>query len=173
MNYFDIAVIVIIAFCLIRGLFRGLIREVTGIIGVIAGFYGAYTYYEMAAAFLARWIHTPVYQNLAAFFLLFCIILVAVSLASLLIRALLKVVFLGWVDFLFGMFFGAAKGLLIVVVIFIMITTFWPGNSALLSRSAFAPHVAKVASTLMVVVSKNFKAEYFKELEKVKQLWKP
>ena len=32
---------------MIRGYFKGLIREVSGIIGVVVGFYGANTYYQL------------------------------------------------------------------------------------------------------------------------------
>ncbi|MCP3873660.1 MAG: CvpA family protein, partial [Desulfobacteraceae bacterium] len=69
MNVFDIAIIVIISFCLIRGLFKGLIGEISGIVGVVAGFYGAYTYYPMVTAYGEKWIENPAFRNLIAFFL--------------------------------------------------------------------------------------------------------
>ncbi|THB76137.1 MAG: CvpA family protein [Desulfobacteraceae bacterium] len=171
MNIFDIAIIIIVSFCLIRGLFKGLIREVAGIIGVIAGFYGAYTYYKLAGPYLAEWIQAAAYQNLVAFCGLFCLIVVGVSLVSVIIRKLLKVVFLGWVDFLFGMIFGAAKGVLIVSVIFIIITTFVPNNSRLLAGSTFSPYVAEISRTVMLFVSKNFRTDFLSELERIKTIW--
>ena len=72
MNLFDIGVLVIVGFCLIRGGFRGLIREVSGIIGIVAAFYGANTYYLMLVPFAARWIESPGIQKMLCFFLLFC-----------------------------------------------------------------------------------------------------
>ena len=93
MNAFDIAAIVIIAFCLIRGLFKGLIGEISGIIGIVAGFYGAYTYYPMITVHAEKWIQSPGIRNMAAFFILFCIILIIVSLISILIRKFLNLVF--------------------------------------------------------------------------------
>ena len=56
MNLFDIVVVIIIGFCLIRGGFRGLVKELSAIVGVLAGYYGAYTYYPEVAAMLSRWI---------------------------------------------------------------------------------------------------------------------
>lgn len=165
MNGFDIAMIVIVSFCLIRGLFKGLIGEVSGIIGVVAGFYGAYTYYPLVTVFLEKWIETPGIRNLTAFFLLFCAVLIVVSLVSVLIRQFLKLVFLGWVDRLFGVVFGAAKGMLIVSVLFIVITTFFPKNSSILTGSKFSPCVAEVSKTMTVFVSKNIRKDFLKQLE--------
>ena len=44
MNYLDIIIVVILSYCVIRGVFRGLIKELSSIIGVFGGFYAAYTY---------------------------------------------------------------------------------------------------------------------------------
>ena len=165
MNAFDIAVIVIISFCLIRGLFKGLIGEVSGIIGVVAGFYGAYTYYPLITPYAEKWIENPGIRNLTAFFLLFCAILVIVSLISILIRKVLKLVFLGWVDRIFGLVFGAAKGVLVVSVLFIMITTFLPKSSTILTDSKFSPYVAEVSKAMTVFVSQNTRKDFLKKLE--------
>lgn len=165
MNAFDVAAIVIIAFCLIRGLFKGLIGEVSGIVGVVAGFYGAYTYYPLPAAHAEKWIQNPGIRDMAAFFLLFCAILIAVSLVSILIRKFLNLVFLGWVDRTFGLVFGAAKGLLIVSVIFIMVTHFVPKGSTFISGSKLSPHVAQISKSMTLFVSKNARKDFAKKLE--------
>ncbi len=165
MNTFDIVVIVIISFCLIRGLFKGVIGEMSGIIGVIAGFYGAYTYYPLITVYAEKWIENSGIRNLIAFFFLFCAILVMIGLISVLIRKFLKLVFLGWVDRTFGLVFGAAKGLLIVSVLFIMITTFLPKSSNVLAGSKFSPYIAKVSKAMTVFVSQNSKKDFLKQLE--------
>jgi membrane protein required for colicin V production len=172
MNTFDIVVIVIISFCLIRGLFKGVIGEISGIIGVVAGFYGAYTYYPLITVYAEKWIENSGFRNLIAFFLLFCAILVIISLISVLIRKFLKLVFLGWVDRTFGLIFGAAKGLLVVSVLFIMITTFLPKNSNVLAGSKFSPYIAKVSKTMTVFVSQNTKKDFLKHLEGLFKIWK-
>lgn len=166
MNTFDIIVIVVVSFCLIRGAFRGLIGEVSGIIGVVAGFYGAYTYYPMLAVYAKQWISSEAVLNLLAFFVLFCGILVVISLVSVLIRKLLKLVFLGGVDRGFGLIFGAAKGVLIMTVVFIILTTFIPKNSTFLKASYSSPYLAQASKALTVFVSKNAKSDYLKNLER-------
>lgn len=167
MNTFDIVIIVITSFCLIRGFFKGLIGEVSGIVGVFAGFYGAYTYYPMVSAHGQKWIENSQMADIAAFFVLFCLILIGVSLISILIRKFLKLVFLGWVDRTFGLVFGAAKGLLIVSVLLVMITSFLPKNTDILTGSKFSPHVAKIATSLSIFVSKNTRSDFLKQIKDV------
>ncbi len=167
MNTFDIAIIVVTSFCLIRGFFKGLIGEVSGIVGVVAGFYGAQTYYPMVSVHIQKWIENSGICDIAAFFVLFCAILIVISLVSVLIRKILKLVFLGWVDRTFGLIFGATKGILIVSVLLIMITSFLPKNTNILAGSKFSPHVAKVSEALSIFVAKNTRKDFLKQIKDV------
>lgn len=165
MNIFDIAVTMVLAFCLIRGYFKGLIGEISGIIGVIAGFYGAATYYPMMSEMLAKWIDMQGLRQVLSFFIIFCLILVAVSLISIGLQKILKLAFLGWVDRTFGLLFGAAKGVLIVSVILVMITSFGPKNPKFLSESTLTPYVVRVSSALSVLVSKENRKDLLTRLK--------
>ena len=174
MNGFDLVVLIIVSFCLIRGAFKGLIREVSGIIGVIAGFYGANTYYPVLSPYTGRFLTSPGIGDLVSFLVLFCIILILVGLLAVLIRKLLNLVFLGWVDWTFGLAFGAAKGALIVSVLFILLTTFVPGHSKVLSSSVSAPYVGQIAKAMTVFISDNMmKTSFLKRWEGIKTYWKP
>lgn len=171
MNIFDIIVIMVLSFCLIRGLFKGLIGEISGIVGVVAGFYGAYTYYPQVSIYVQKWIHSPALRNVIVFFALFCLILVAVGLVAAVIRKFLNLVFLGWADRTFGMLFGAAKGLLISSVLFITITTFMPKYTKIISESTLSPYLAEISKALTVFVSKNVKKDFLDSLEGIHKIW--
>jgi len=171
MNLFDIAVVSIIGICLISGGFRGLIREVSGIIGLVAGFYGANTYYLKLAPYAAQWIDNTAARHLICFFVLFFGILILVGLLARLIRKLLRLVFLGWVDRTFGICFGALKGVLISTILFILMTTFLPASSSFLSGSQTAPYLAQAADAVTVFVSKGMKSDFYHHLEGIKKEW--
>ncbi len=165
MNGFDLMVLVIVLFCMIRGMFRGLIREVSGIVAVIAGFYGAFTYYWMVSPHLAFLIETPAIRHLVSFGVLFCGIVILVGLMAALIRKLMHVVFLGWVDRTFGLVFGTAKGVLIVSVLFIMLTSFLPsGSSTMMTRSETAPYLAEISRTMTLFISRNLRGDFLERL---------
>jgi membrane protein required for colicin V production len=169
MNGFDLVVLVIVLFCMIRGLFRGLIREVSGIVAVIAGFYGAFTYYWILSDHLAVLIQSPATRHLVSFCVLFAGIMIVVGLLAALIRKLLHLVFLGWVDRTFGLFFGTAKGALIVSVLFVILTAFVPaGPGTVFARSETAPYLAKVSRAMTLFVSRNLRIDFLERLETFK-----
>ena len=171
MNAFDIFVVVVVGFCLIRGIFRGLIKELSSIIGVFAGFYGAYTYYVKLAQLLSKWISDTGYLNIFSFLLIFCCVFIIISVLGVVIKYLLNVAFLGWVDRICGAGFGLIKGVLIVAVVMISLTAFLPKGSPLIKKSLLAPHVALVSETMAKVVSEDMKGEFAGKINALKKAW--
>jgi membrane protein required for colicin V production len=100
---------------------------------------------------------------------LFCGIVILVGLLAALIRQLMHVVFLGWVDRTFGLIFGTAKGILIASVLFMMLTSFvLSGPTALMNRSITAPYLAQISRTMTVFISKNLRMDFLDRLDKQK-----
>ncbi|MCK5541854.1 MAG: CvpA family protein [Desulfobacterales bacterium] len=172
MNFFDIAIIIIISFCLIRGVFRGILGELANIIGVVAGFYGAYNYYRQFTPFLEKWITSQALISVIVFFVLFSLIFAFIIIIAIGLEKLLKVAFLGWIDKTFGAAFGALKGILIAAVIYIVLTNVVPQNNALISQSTLAPYVARVSSVLTLFISKNMTRGVMEKFENMGKIWK-
>lgn len=172
MNPYDIVVVVIVGFCLIRGLFRGLIKEVASIIAVLAGFYAAYSYYPQIAVVLSRWMSDVAYRNILGFSLIFCTIFLVISILGVIIKYLLKIAFLGWVDRLCGMGFGFIKGVLIVSILLFMLTAFLPTGAPVLKKSLLAPYVSTVSEEMSKVVPRDMKRSFDDKLKEFKKVWK-
>lgn len=172
MNPFDILSIVIFGFCLVRGLFRGLVKEVSSIIGVLGGFYAAYSYYIVVAKGLSRFIADAAYLNILSFLIIFCLVLIIINILGIIIKYLLNIAFLGWVDRIFGVLFGMIKGILIVSVIFIILTAFLPKGASIIKSSILAPHVIWVSENMAKVISKDMKRDFSDKLEELKKAWK-
>lgn len=172
MNPFDIVIIAVTAFCLVRGLFRGLIREASSIIGVLGGFYGAYTYYPQIAGALARWVGDLSYLNILAFLIIFCTVLVAVGLIGALIRYLLNIAFLGWIDRFFGGLFGLVKGGMIVSVLLIALTAFLPEGAPLIRESRLAGYVAELSKIMVTVAPKEVRTTFMDRIEGARKAWR-
>ncbi len=171
MNLLDIVLASIIGFCLIRGIFRGLIKELSSIIGVVSGFYAAYSYYPLIAKFLKRWIADTGYANILACLILFLGIYIGISIAGVLIKYLMNIVFLGWTDRICGLIFGTLKGVLIVSVIVVMLTAFLPKNAAILKDSFIARHTMVISATMVRVASVDMKKLFQDHLKELKQTW--
>ena len=172
MNPFDILIIVILGYSLVRGLFRGLVKEVSSIIGVLGGFYAAFTYYPKLAKLLAGLIHNPVYLNILSFLVIFCSVLIIVGVLGVIVKYLLNIAFLGWVDRIGGVVFGVAKGILIVSILFITFTAFLPKGSAFIKNSTLAPHVSWISEEMAKVVSKEMKQDFMVKFGELKKAWK-
>jgi len=172
MNPFDILILVILGYSLIRGLFRGLVKEISSIIGVFGGFYAAFTYYMLLAGLLAGLIQDVSYLNILSFLIIFCSVLIVVSVLGVIIKYLLNIAFLGWFDRVGGVIFGFAKAILIVSVLFISLTAFLPKGSAFIKNSVLAPHVSWVSEKMAKVVSREMKQDFMSKLGELKKAWK-
>ncbi len=172
MNPFDILIMVILGYSLVRGLFRGLVKEVSSVIGVLGGFYAAYTYYTVLAGLLSGIIHDASYLNISSFLIIFCGVLILVSVLGVIIKYLLNIAFLGWVDRVGGVVFGLAKGTLIVCVLFISLTAFLPKGSAFIKDSVLAPHVSWMSEKMAKVISQEMKQDFTGKLRELKKAWK-
>ncbi|MCU0590075.1 MAG: CvpA family protein [Desulfobacterales bacterium] len=171
MNAFDIIVGVILVYGLVRGVFRGLVKEVSSIIGVLGGFLAAYSFYGVVGGYLSGVVSSYAYRNLLAFLIIFCTVVVLVNVLAIVIKYLLKIVFLGWLDRLGGVVFGFIKGTLIVAVLFLALTAFLPKGAALIRESLMAPYVSIVSEKLATVVSNDIKREFAAKLDELKRAW--
>jgi membrane protein required for colicin V production len=149
-----------------------LVKEVSSIIGVLGGFYAAYSYYPMVAKLFANLITNSSYLNILSFLIIFCSVLITISILGIVIKYLLNVAFLGWIDRACGLGFGLVKGLLIVTVLFIILTTFLPKGAPLIKKSILAPHVIWISEKMVNMVPKEMKKDFFGKLDEFKKAWK-
>lgn len=172
MNFFDIAVVIILVYCLVRGIFRGLIKEVSSIVGVLGGFYAAYTYYGDLAKVIARWISDVAYLNILSFGIIFLGVFLVISILGVIIKYILNVAFLGWFDRVCGAGFGVIKGGLLVCVLFILLTAFLPKGAPIIRDSRLSPYISTVSETMAQVVSQNMKRDFTAKIKEMKKAWK-
>jgi membrane protein required for colicin V production len=171
MNPFDMLATVILAFCVIRGIFRGLIKEMSSIVGVLAGYYAAYSYYSEIAKLLSSWMTNSAYVNILSFLVIFCAVFFIVSILGVIIKYALNIAFLGWFDRICGSLFGSIKGVLIVAVLVVIFTAFLPQGSSFIKDSVLAPHVTTISEKLVKFVSKDLKQQFSSKIEHVKKFW--
>lgn len=174
MNPFDIVIIAIICFCVIRGAFRGIIKEATSIIGVIAGLYAAYTYYTHLTSALNRFAdlfpHVG-YLNILSFLIIFGAVFAAVSALGVLLKYLMKIVFLGWVDKLCGAGFGFVKGFLIVSMLLLILTTFLSKGAPVINESLLCPYVSSASEAMSRFASKDMRHEFSAKIDIARKSW--
>lgn len=172
MNALDILISIITGFCLVRGIFRGIIKEITSIVGVFVGFYAAYTYYPIVADRLSFLITNKSYLNIVSFFITFSILFLAVGFVGIVFKYLLKAVAMGWADRILGGTFGFVKAVLIVSVLLVPLTTFLPKRSPFIKNSFLAPRVSAISEKMVAVVPKEMKQKFNDNINVLKKAWK-
>ena len=171
-NPFDIGIIIIFGFCLIRGFFRGFVKEVISLIGVLTGFYAACVYYLDTAQLLSKWISHPPYLNILSFLIILIGVFVLVSLSGAVIKYLMDIAFLGWIDRFLGVVTGSIKGMIIVSIILVSFMTFLPDWKLLVEESRLAPKVTRLADKITQMIPKGLKREMTNRIKDLKGAWK-
>ncbi len=171
MNLLDFGVIIILGVCLVRGIFRGLVKELSSLIGALGGLYAAYAYYPRIAQPLSRWIADPAYANIAACLLLFSGVFIVVGILGVIIKYLMNISFLGWTDRISGAFFGAVKGILLVSVLILVLTTFLPKNAAIVRNSVSAHSFMRISATLALAASKDMRTLFSYKMKELSKSW--
>ena len=171
MNALDIAICIIAGFCLVRGLFRGIIKEVTSIVGVFVGFYGAYTYYPLIAKWLSQVITNRSYLYIISFFIAFTVIFLIIGFLGVVLKHVFKATALGWADRILGGTFAIVKAILIVSVMLIALTAFLPKNAPVMAHSRIAPHVSATSEKMAAAVPSEMKERFRDNIKALKESW--
>jgi membrane protein required for colicin V production len=122
MSYLDLLLALPIVFGLIRGFMKGMIVELTSIMALILGVYGAILLSNSLAEFLAKhfdWSRDII--AIIAFALVFAAILILVHLLARIIERGIKLAALGLVNKLAGALIGGLKMALVVSVLLLIV----------------------------------------------------
>ncbi len=171
MNPLDIVITIILSYCLIRGGFRGLIKEISAIIGVLGGFFLAINHYRPIAQILQKQIGDIPFLNILSFMIIFGVTLILVNLIGMAIKRLLEASDLTWFDRFCGCIIGTAKALLISAVIVMVLTIFLPKGAPLVKDSLMAPYITLIARQMAKVITQDMKQQYNKKMIELKKAW--
>lgn len=121
MNIVDIILGVLLLIGLVRGFQRGFVLELTGIIGLLAGIFGALEYSYITESYLNRWTDLSVSNiEIIAFLISFLIITLAVSILGKILTKIIHAIALGMINRLLGALFGMVKtALFLFILLFI------------------------------------------------------
>ena len=124
MSVIDIIIGALILYGIVKGLFKGLFVEVTSLLALVVGIYGAVPFSKSAAQILSNnfdWSQNT--TSITAFAVTFVVIVLAISLAGKALTKLADFAALGLLNKLLGALFGGAKIALIISVLLLILST--------------------------------------------------
>lgn len=172
MNLLDIAILLIVILITVRGFFRGIVQEATTLLGIVISFFLASYYYGDLVRFLLRYLpgHSLL-LGLFSFLVLFGLSVFLFHGFGILLKKIFGFTLLGWVDRIFGGFFGFLKGGLIVFFLVTLLTMILPKTTGLINQSRLFPWVVSLTDRLPLLIPGKIKDDFYEKKKALTDYW--
>jgi membrane protein required for colicin V production len=167
MNWLDIILLTIMILTAIIGVFKGLVKQVIGLVAVVAGLILASFYYEQTAGIFETFIPNRLLSNFLGFLLLFVVVLIAGAILGHLITKVMKGP-LAIANRLFGAVFGFIKAVLICGIIVFALVSFEIAKPAL-ETSVLAPACLGVTRAVFNMIPQDLRAKFNASYKKIRE----
>lgn len=164
MNWLDYSFIGILAISVIISIFRGLTKEVLSLLIWVVAFWLAYHYVDVGANYLESYIELPSARHLISFVVILITALLLGGLVNFILAKLIQSTGLSAMDRFLGMFFGALRALVIIVVIAFFIKATPLSEDPWWKQSRLAPHATRISEWIREKMPEDF-ASYFSFIE--------
>ncbi len=151
-NVFDCVIVGIIILSLIFGLFRGFVREIMSLVTWIAALFAAFRFSPRVSELLHSVISNDRTRDIVSVVLIFIIVMLIGFIATKLAHGFSEVSGLGFLDRLLGLVFGAARGVLLVVILLLIIQVTSYKNAAWVKQSQLAPYAQPVVTYFSTLI---------------------
>ncbi|HID36549.1 MAG TPA: CvpA family protein [Ghiorsea sp.] len=145
MNFFDYTLITIIGLSMVLSLWRGFVREIISLVGLVLAFFLASRFAGDASGLFDQWISQNNIANIAAFVLIFVLVMFSVGMVGFIVRKLVDLAALTATDRTLGMFFGAARGFLLIGTAFLMYTAYAKPDQPWMQKSVLTPYAIQLS----------------------------
>lgn len=148
MNFIDYILIAVVGLSMVLSLWRGFVREVISLIGLVLAFIIASRTSGQTGDFLGQWISNGTVADIAGFALVFILVMIFVGLVGAILRKLVDMAALTAMDRTLGVFFGAARGMLLIALCFLVYTSYTTPDAAWAKRSVLTPYAMQLGDML-------------------------
>lgn len=122
MKGLDLVILLFTAFLVVKGIWKGFVKEIAGIAAVLLAVVISFVYHDSATTLLGNYFEFD-YLPTVAYIIVFLIVYSAVMLLGNLVDKILKTIFLGGINRILGGVFGAVKSLLWLTILTYSYTT--------------------------------------------------
>jgi membrane protein required for colicin V production len=173
MNGLDIALAVILFFFFLRGIFRGFIKEVVSIAGLVGGFLLGTAYYPAVADAIKPFIQSPAYRQTIGFVAIFLVASFLISLLGLILDKLIKLTISNVGNSLMGAVLALAKGVVLCAVILLAVTAFIREDTSFFQKSAAWPYFKPITESINHYIPEDLQKALKEETKQLPEVVKP
>ena len=169
LNGFDIFVLALVGLGIGTGLWKGLVKQIFYLGGIIIGYIAAGKFYVPVSTAFSQTGSNVV--KAASFLGIFILCILLTYIAGNFLGKILKLGGLSWLNRLGGGLLGFAKALLIIIIVTTVLIAFLPSDSTILRTSVTLPHI--ISATLIVnrSIPGEIKEKFTKKSEEIKNYW--
>lgn len=146
-NLLDAGLCLVLLLFTIRGLLRGVMKEVAGILSIVLGIIIAGRFYRDLTPKIQEYITSPDTAEIAAYAAIFFAVVVIVAIVTLILRKIVTMAFSQLPDILLGGVIGLCKGI-VICAIAIAIVEKVDKDSTLVDDSRLAGYLTQVTDTV-------------------------
>lgn len=153
-NYFDIFVIIAMAFFFIKGAYSGFFEEISGIVAIILSIFLLRMYGTVVADFIGKYSSSSLNYPFAVIIIVVGSF-IGVSLTARVLSKIMQVTFTGWINRLFGAIFGIVKGVLLTGIVAFVLSWFLK-EDPLITTSKSIPYLLDIINEVVDFVLGNY-----------------
>ena len=167
----DLLILLFWLVCLIRGFFRGALKELFAMMVVPLALLAAAFGFSALSHRLPDWVGSSPLSCLMTFVIFFACGYLLMTTVSVIVSYLVRARRRGRLDRLLGAGLGAAKGMLVVSALLIPAIAFWPDPSLWIADSAIIPYEERMAEQLSAFLPSAIKGPFRAHREDYRRVW--
>lgn len=145
LTVYDLVVVGLFAILIGRGLWLGMLRQVTGLLALYIGYFVASQHHDRLFPILRELSPNPTIVFLASYVILFIVAYVVVMLLGKMLGYVIQLTITSWFDSLLGGLVGFAKAVILVVLLHIVLGAFLAPDNEMLRSCATCPSLDTAA----------------------------
>ncbi len=140
----DIALMVIMGYFFLRGIFRGVVKEVVAVLGLFVAFWVASVYWPLGDEHLKVIFEMPGQRGVTSFILIFVVVYFLISIISIFVDKIIKLTISPVISALLGAVVGVIKGVLVCAILLAGAETFLKPTEKFFTTSTLWPYFQPV-----------------------------
>ena len=140
----DIALLIIMAYFFLRGVFRGVVKEIVAVLGIFVAFWVASIYWPVGEEHLKVIFDSAGHRGIVSFSMIFVVVYFLIGIISIFVDKIVKITISPIVSALLGAAVGVVKGVLVCAVLMNLPLVFIKPDEKFFTTSELWPHLKPI-----------------------------